>query len=718
MAIDLGLLGLLGMCAAATELSGGAPRAIVLLLAALVVPGGAVVLRAGPSDVLSAAALSVAISLAIDTALCLASVWTGIWHPAAIAIVIGAASAVVVLDDLRRVSTSGRLSGIRAGAHPNGRSLVWQLGLALPLVIGLGAWAASLRPVRLAQLGAYGLVPWLGPDWYVGIAILTIGAGIALTVPQSRGWIIGAFVVAIVVVLYATIPAISHEPQYTWLYKHIGVVRYIETHGSVDPSVDIYNRWPGFFAVAAVYSQLAGLADPVAFAGWAEPLFALIDSLLVAAIAYTFARDRRVAGLAAVLFSALNWIGQDYFSPQAEAFTMALGVTLVVVRGLIAAPPAADRAQRLLERILRYRSARIAVPTRPGWSGRWSILVVIGLDAVIVVTHQLTPYVLILQLGGLAILGFLRPRWIVAFVIALPLAFLAANVRFIEVHYGLLTSLNPLANVAGSTTNDGVQVAGKALNAYAGELLGVVGWLGAMVAVVVLVRRGLGRPALCLAVLAFAPFFVLLGQSYGGEAGLRVILFSAPAAATLIAWMLGLVRVPMMRGALTLVILAVAVGLFIPATFGASELTVVPADEVAASQYLYAHAPAGSVLTLVDPNFPARVGPRYALFRHTFGAADPNLLFGPEFRGRALGARDVPAVVAAMREYPGTGYLVFSATQFEDAAVYQLAPPGALEDLRSAVARSPYFRLFYQAPEVWIYRLVAVSPSPSARASP
>jgi hypothetical protein len=718
VAVDLALLGLIGLCAGATTLSGGPARGVIVLVAALVVPGSAVMLRAGPSDLLSAAALAVAISLAIDTAVSVTSVWAKVWQPADLAIAIGVASAIAIADDLRRVVMTG--SGVRraTGGVRMRAPLRWQLGLLAPLLIGLGACGASLHPVRLSELGQYGLLPVLPPGWYGGLALLVIGAVIAVSVRQSSAWMIGAFVVAIVVVLYATIPAISHDPQYAWLYKHVGVVRYIEAHGTVHPATDIYNRWPGFFAIAAVYSQLAGLRDPVLFAGWAELLFALVNALLVAAIAHTFVRDRRVVGLSVILFSALNWIGQGYFSPQGEAFALGLGVTLVVVRSVVHDPNLGRRAQLRIERILRCRQVSAEPRAQPGWSGLRSVLVILGIDAVIVVTHQLTPYVLVLQVGVLATLGFLRPRLTVVLVAALPVAFLAANLGFVESHYGLFTSFNPFANIGSSNAHEGAPVAGKLLNAHAGELLGVAGWVGAMFATAVLVRRGHGRLALCLAVLAFAPFVILLGQNYGGEAGLRVLMFSAPASATLIAWMIGELRKPIVRGAVTLAVVAAAVGLFIPSFFGTTELNLMPRDEVAASEYLYAHAPLGSVVVLADSSFPARVGPRYALFRGGFAATDPDLLADNTFRGRALGAGDIPAVILAMRQYPGAKYLVFSATQYEYAAIFRLTPPGALKQLQAAVAQSPHFKPFYLAPDVWIYRLIGRPAPPAAAGRP
>jgi hypothetical protein len=719
---DLALLGLVALGVAATTVGGGVPRALIVLIAMLVVPGGAVIARLGPREPLAAAALTVAISLGIDTAASMATVWAGIWDPIAIAVVIGVGSAGVIIDDLRRLRATVApivLDPLRRWQPqaPKRTSVTWQLGLAAPLVVGVAAWAVSLGPVRIASLGSYGLVPALGAAWYLGLALLALGAAAALSSRRTSPWLIAAFAVAIVVVLYATIPAISHEPQYTWLYKHIGVTQYIEAHGSVDPNLDIYNRWPGFFALAASFAKLAGVANPTAFAGWAEPMFALLDALLVAAIAHAFIRDRRVVGLTVILFSTINWVGQGYFSPQADGFTLALGVTLVIARGLLDDPLGGRRVVQHIEQILRCRPLRSEHRSAPGWSRAQSTAVILALDAVIVVTHELTPYVLFAQVAVLALLGVLRRRWIAAAMLALPLAFLLPNLGFIQAHAGLLGSLDPFANVASATTYRGSPVAGKLLNAHAGELLGALSWLAAVVSGVLLVRRGFGRRTLCLLALAFAPFGVVLVQNYGGEAGLRLVMFSAPATAMLIAWIIVEVRRPIVRGALTVAVLTVALGLFIPAFFGASELNLVPRDEVAASEYVYAHAPAGSTLLVVNANFPARNGARYSVFHGWSSDADPDLLDGNAFRSRPLGARDIPAVITLMRSFSRSTYLVFSATGNTQAVIYGLSPPGALQHLQRAVASSPLFKSVYVGPHVWIYRLAAQTFRPDPMSS-
>ena len=68
--------------------------------------------------------------------------------------------------------------------------------------------------------------------------------------------------------IHGTAPLLFAEPRYAWTYKHIGVVQYINLHGALDASIDIYHNWPGFFALAAWFGRIAGINTPLAYAAW------------------------------------------------------------------------------------------------------------------------------------------------------------------------------------------------------------------------------------------------------------------------------------------------------------------------------------------------------------------------------------------------------------------------------------------------------------------
>ena len=44
--------------------------------------------------------------------------------------------------------------------------------------------------------------------------------------------------------LYGTAPLVYSQGRYSWLYKTIGVVRYVNANGRLNPAIDIYQNCP------------------------------------------------------------------------------------------------------------------------------------------------------------------------------------------------------------------------------------------------------------------------------------------------------------------------------------------------------------------------------------------------------------------------------------------------------------------------------------------
>ena len=595
---------------------------------------------------------------------------------------------------------------MRLAAQPRGRTKTLAAALA-PGLLALVAWASSLAAIDVHELGDYGLLPELAPLWYTALAALVFGAVACTCARRPNGWLIAGYVAAVTIVLYATLPIVADAPPYPWTYKHIGVTRLIELQGQVDPSIDIYNRWPGMFALAAAFSELAGLPNPVSYAQWNEPLFALIDALLVAAIARAITRDVRVAGFAALVFTLGNWVGGQYFSPQAVAFALALVVMLLVLRGLRAGDTQSPRVVAALEHITRRRQPEHTLTDRLPWQPATVLAMVLAVYAVVVAAHQLTPYVLLLQVAALVFLAGMRPRWVVMAMAALAIGYLLPQLDYVERAYGLLSSANPFANVARPTDVYELDpVAGKRFNGRASVLLTFAVWGLSIVAALRLGRIGYARKALPILSVAFAPVAVLLVQSYGGEAALRVILFSLAWCATLIAWAVFTVEPRRLRISAASVVAVTLAALFVPAFHGAAQLHVVPGGEVRAAERFSVNAPAGSVLVSVATGFPGSVGPRYPSLGGRRETVPPNLLDeGDRFRHRPLGTGDVPAVIAAMRAHAPETFLAFSTTQRRYVETFRLMPRQAIERLERAVAESPDFRLWYATEDARIYRL-------------
>lgn len=610
-------------------------------------------------------------------------------------------STVLDPSDIDQSGLSQR-SGLASLAAPRLRLLA----LSLPAFIALVIWRLSLLHVDVSDLGSYGLPPALPIGWYFALFLSIAGVVTAITVRRTSGLIMVGYVVVVAIILFGTVPVLSAQPHYAWVYKHIGVVRYLEAHGKVNMNIDIYNRWPGFFALAAVFSRVAGRSNPETYASWAELFFLLLAAVLVMAAVKAITRDVRIAAGAGLFFVVTNWVGQTYFSPQAFTFVLGLALIVILLRQLrVDGASYSDRITRLIERVGRVPQLPLQVDDAAKWP-RWAaIATVLSLDAVIVASHQLTPYLLLVSIALLMLVGVVRPWWMLVGMAVMTFAYLAANFQFIQHNYGVFTSIDPFNNVQGSTLTQ-TPSAGKLFNTHAELLLIAALWLGSLCAVIRLLRRGLLMRALPFVVLAVCPVFVLFGQNYGGEASLRIILFSSPWCAALISWALATVARRRLRWALTMSVAVAFTVLFVPSFLGQEELNIISPAEVRAGEWFYYHARPGSVLLLAAPGFPYRYGGTYPEFRGPEGDANPNLLTGSIFQSRQLGAADIPYVIARIKEYAPYGYVVFDKDETAYAEVFRITPPGALGHLKTAVARSPEFRLWYGNQDVQIYELV------------
>jgi hypothetical protein len=580
------------------------------------------------------------------------------------------------------------------------------LALSLPAAIALVAWRLSLLHVNVSHIGDYGLPPILPIAWYAALLLSVVGGVAAITAQRTSGLIMVGYVVVVAIILFGTVPVLSAQPHYAWVYKHIGVVRYLEAHGKVNTNIDIYNRWPGFFALAAVFSRVADRSNPETYAGWAELFFLLLDAILVMAAVKAITREIRIAAGAGLLFVVTNWVGQTYYSPQAFAFVLGLALLAILLRQLrVDRTSYSHRLTRLIERVGRAPQLPLQVDDAVKWP-RWAaITTVLSLDAVIVASHQLTPYMLLASIALLMLVGVVRPWWMLMVMAAMTFAYLAANFNFIHHNYGVFTSIDPFNNAQDSTLTQ-VPSAGKLFNTHAELLLIAALWLGSLCAVIRLLKRGLLVRALPFVVLAACPFFVLFGQNYGGEASLRIILFSSPWCAALISWALATVARRRLKWVLMMFVAVVFTTLFVPSFFGQEETNIISPAEVRASEWFYYHARPGSVLLLSAPGFPYRYGATYPEFSGPEGDANPNLLTDPIFQSRQLGAADIPRVIARIGEYSQHGYVAFTKDETTYAQVLGITPQGALAHLEAAVARSPDFRLWYGNKDVQIYELV------------
>lgn len=591
--------------------------------------------------------------------------------------------------------------------------------LAVPVAGAL--WVTSVVATRGATMDDWGLLAVLPPAFYVSIALVVISSVVLLRARRLSPLRLSLHLVALVVMLHATVPLTTGEPLYPWVYKHIGVAEAIDMAGGVDPEIDIYQNWPGFFGASAWLTELTGVDGPLALAAWA-PVFFNLATCAVLVFAYrALPTSPRTRWIALFIFVAGNWVGQDYFAPQALGFVLSMAVMAMTLAWIRSERWIALTGwiQRQFAWIARTKPRPVpgpgeqeGLPVKPARAEAVAAICLVFLA--LVATHQLSPYMVLAALVPLAVVGVTRPRWVIGLLVLIALAYLVPRLGFLEQSHKLLSPLkNPFAKFfeKGGAPSPEVMVGRRISGLAAPALMFCMGLL----AVVGLIRRlREGRPVVLMSFLVFSPAIIAVAQGYGGEAIFRVYLFALPwlallgasALAPAPALPLGRLR-PSWPFVSTTAVLGGAVGLMLLAVVGSAEIYVSRPGEVEAARYFYDRAGPQSRLSLMSPTFPVGIGPRYEEFA-LLGRSHPSVLTDTSrFRHRVLGATDVEGIaefVVGPDVDPGGRYLALSYTQEVFARVLGLSPPGAFTSLDRALGGATNWTEWYRNDDAVIYR--------------
>jgi hypothetical protein len=639
---------------------------------------------------------------------------------AAPATVATGSSAAIEAVGPARSSGAGTLRGLAGAALPH----LCAFGVAL------AAWLHALTHTHLGRISGHGLLSALPASYYVALAAL--GAGFVVALARRRAtpaWLLAAYVLALVAVLHATTALLYPEPRYAWTFKHLGVVDYIGHFGATDRSLDIYQNWPGFFALAALLQRAGGISL-IALAPWAETFF---EAAYVAAVVFVLrgvSREPRVVWAAAWLFVLANWLGQDYFAPQSFAYLLSLVLIGVCVR--CAPPPRRTPARRRwlarwwrwLERAQATRSGPwVAEPGGAPLAPRTALVVGALLFAAVATSHQLSPLLCSVAVGAFAATTRRVPLWVALAMAAFELCWLALAWPLLASKYHLL-DFSPLERP--------VTPGGIALWAAPGFDVSVIAARASVALVCVLAAAGLwlrrrgGRFDLPLLALMLAPMLVVGVQPYNGEGIFRVYLFALPWLCFLVAALLIPVRRPRVRAvagrvapltrrpALAVVgrvlafagVSALLAGAFLFASFGRELVNYVSRQDVAVERAYERLAPRGAAVVYLAPNVPNRLSWRYAEKQVWAGSFSPSLTEDPAFVDHPLGAASLRALEAKLRVLQATqAYVMLGPSEADYVRALGLLPPGAVGELVAALRASPDFELAARDGGAYLFRL-------------
>jgi hypothetical protein len=474
-------------------------RAVGLMVFIALGPGAAVLTWV---DIPRRARLSTVpvLGVAITTMVAMAAMWSYRWNPPEILwleVVAVCGSSAYWYYQNRAIPAPARLQWRHvAGAATPGQSFVRKHFSLLLSAAAVVIWLIAIPGLPGVDASYYGLL-FSGTGPMLAVGIVLCAWALLVAVRDRRLFPAAVAVGAAIVVARVTTFVATEVPLYDWTYKHLAVVDYILVNGRIAPDgTDIYAQWSAFFVVFAWFSDVTGVA-PMTIAHVFAPIIHVLLALTAYSAARVLGRSRRTALTAAFLLEVFNWVGQDYFSPQAW--------TLVLVFGMIVLLLASPRSRA---------------------SGVLAIIVF----AATVPTHQLTPFWAVAMACALCVFRLARPWWAPVVMVAIVVSYLLLNLEAV-LPYGLFSGSSPVTNATSNVVTSGMPA--KDFTSLVVRGLSVTVILAAFCCVVWLRRRK--RPMMALAIVAFSSFGLLLGQNYGGEAIFRVYLYALLGCAVLIA---------------------------------------------------------------------------------------------------------------------------------------------------------------------------------------
>jgi hypothetical protein len=548
----------------------------------------------------------------------------------------------------------------------------WLL-VVLPIV-SIALWVLGLAAADPRDMSDLGLLSLFGPANVAALVLLVAGVIMGLHA-GVRERFLALQLVTFLALIHAT-PAVLYDTlRYSWAWKHVGIVDFILRHGQVDPTISvsaIYHNWPGFFAGSALLTALAGREHLLTIASWAPFAFNLMNLVALRFVLRGLTHNKRLIWLSLWLFYLINWVGQDYFSPQAMAFVLYLTCIGLLLR-------------------------RITL-----W---WEAALFILLTTVIAASHQITPLVLILAVTILVVLKR-TPGWylpIMTIVITLAWALSGARAYTVDNLPDLIETFGqPIGNADQALAKATVASSAQALVVWGGRSVAVV---AGVVAVIGVLRCWRNRTLqVNAAILMVLPALLVVITGFGGEVMLRAFLFAAP----FIAFNAATAIIPEVDGKLsaratiaTAVLTAVLLPGFLLGYYGKERQNYFTPAEVQASAWVSEHARPGSLLVEGSRNYPAQFK-NYENF--TYVPIDRE----PEESWRPIVANPA-GVLSDWLSDPryADSYVLITRSQAIEVDTQGPMPAGSLQSIEVALRRSPEFRVALDTGDAIVFVLRA-----------
>lgn len=533
-----------------------------------------------------------------------------------------------------------------------------------PGICGVMLVASAIPRVDPDRIDDAGLISALPTMWFVGAALIVLG--IFTCLEEAGAWRAAAFahLVALVVVLHGLPGMVDEHPRFPVAWLHAGFIDEIATSGELFPRIDGRFSWAGFFSGGALLQELSGQPDVLWLVRFTPIALNLAAVLAILVLGPLVGATRRQAFVAGLLYVVANWIGQDYFAPQATTFILYLAVVALVLR-YFGTDPAVNLSPRWMRIIRPERPPVVSVDDRQRLAA-WtiSLLVAVGL----MMSHQLSPMFLGLALLALAATRCVSVRGLPFIVLGLFLAWLSFSAEAYWVGHldNIVGSVGQVTSLVQSNVAERAAApsAERQLVVRSRMLLPITLWVIALFSAIRLRRQW--RTPLPLVCLLVAPFPPLAVQPYGGEMIMRVTLFALPATALLCARLLAPEGLFTRRRRIALAVVFTAmIPVFVLTRFGNEKFERVPPADAVLARELYASVPDGSTVFVRN--------------RQTLVQADRV----DQVRFRQLPRVELDQVIDEMEKFGDAVFLMFTEGQAAFGQVTRGYPDGWLQEIEA-----------------------------------
>ncbi|MGI9614636.1 MAG: hypothetical protein ACR2QO_17120 [Acidimicrobiales bacterium] len=571
---------------------------------------------------------------------------------------------------------------------------------ALPAVAVLVAVVLALLAGRTTDPSAvdgYGILFALPASYWIAVGLATVATGLLIRGAWRDSAGVAVAIPALWLFVAHTAPALANEhARFSIVYIHLGFIRVIDAEATGNILIDARFAWPGFFA--AFVPALARI-DPEALDWivrlWPTAILA-VSAVLVAALARRSYPNRPLIGpISSLAFLLLSWTGQDYFSPQSVGFLFYLSILVVLESGPLRPRGAWSSVAPLLSRFTTAGGDRPEART----TASFVVLLVLSFGAV--VSHPLAPFFTCAALVVLAVYGR-TVAWRLLLVVGITYVLWVGIVA--EPWWGprideLTGDLGSVVSNFQSSTSDRVEASSPAhlLVTRFRTVVGLTTFLAVLVMGIVMGMeryRDL-RPAIPLAPLAGIPVLAAGLQSYGGEIIIRVLLFTLPMAAILIARLL----LALPRRVIEISVPALAaliMPVFLITRFGNEAFEMVTVVDREAVEVLYANGDDDTIYVADNAFLPWGDFQRERI-EHLYSEAKADDAWLSELRDM-IDEADVERAI-----------VIFTPSQSAYRHHVTSAPPGSLDDVGRWLSIQPGVRVLYESEGGWVLAVEAGS---------